>query len=141
MKHLTKIIYCSLFLLLVSCNFKPCERVTDRDVVGYYIPIDSRNNGRQFIQILDNHTFMMMYCVGDSIVVEWGTWIRHSGCRVSLDGIRWLNSPFEEEVIGSRTSGAFGWRFGRLVTGVHEKNFQKVRRRPRLVCESCNRRR
>jgi len=132
MKHL--ILYCSLFLLFISCNFKPCEKVTDKDVVGYYTSDNPANKGKQYIRILENHTFIMAYCHSDSIIIEQGTWGRHDGCHVWLNGIRWFN------IIGERDAevpsyGSFIWVRGKLAMGEYIWSFQKTWRKPKLVCE------
>jgi hypothetical protein len=139
MKYLIIIIYCGLLLLFVSC-FTPCQSVTDRNIVGYYVSGTTRNNGKQFIQVLRNNTFMMVYCAGDSLVTEWGTWKRFNDCFVELDGIRWFNiSGLEDSKYPD--VGTFRWSRGWLNIGAYDESFQKVRQRPQLICESCNRRR
>ena len=124
----------AIILLIASCSGKSCNEVTDKDIVGYYVPDYSVNKGKQYIEILKNYTFTMYYCDGDSIVIEQGTWDRYSGCSVELDGIRWLWIPEEFGGI-SRSKATFTWVRGMLSFGDCTSSFQKVRRKPKLRCE------
>ena len=134
MKQLIKTMYLSLSLLLLSCDFVPCEKVTDKDILGYYVTCYPENRSKQYIKILENHTFTMAYCSGDSIVIEQGTWKRYNSCKVELDGIRWLWIPEDSGGI-SRSRASFTWVRGMLSFGDCTSSFQKTWRKPKLACE------
>ena len=114
----------------MSCNFKPCEKVTDKDVVGYYVPDNPSNKGNQYIRILGNYTYIVFYCSNDSIIKKQGTWDRYNGCDV------FLNISEYNEIPGvTLYYGSFTWVRGKLSRGDYTGSFQKVRRKPKLVCE------
>jgi hypothetical protein len=132
MKHAAKIAYCALSLFFLSCNFIPCEKVTDKDVAGYYVSCNPKNKNKQYIELLDDKTLIMVYCNGDSIIKENGTWDRYNGCRTRLDGIRWFNIPLKDT---ARYDGFFNWVRGKLAMGEDSWSFQKTWRKPKLACE------
>jgi hypothetical protein len=134
MKHIKKIVYYGLSLLLLSCNFKPCEKVTDKDVTGYYVPCSSANKNRQYIEILENYSFVMVYCYGDSTIKEWGTWDRYNGCAMLLNVTRYSDMPSEMQDIPPHY-GHFTWVRGKLSRGEDYWSFQKVWLKPKLACE------
>ena len=133
MKYLTKIAYYCLTWLLLSCNLKPCENVTDEDIIGYYVSANPANKNRQYIEISTNHTFIMFYCNGDSIVDESGVWNRYDGCRVMLNGIRWFNTSNMKDTV--RYTGYFDWVRGKLAMGEDYWSFDKVWKKPKLICK------
>jgi len=130
MKHLVKITYCHLFLLLISCNFIPCEKVTNKDVAGYYVPCNSENRDKQYLKILENNTFVMICCNGSGIIENRGTWQKSKGCYIMLDPNK------NSEIQGVPPYwGAFIWVRGKLAMGDEASSFQKTWRKPKLFCE------
>lgn len=111
-----------------------CEKVTDKNVMGYYVSCNPRNKNKQYIKILPNHTFLMYYCNGDSMTTEMGTWKRSDGCQVKLNGIRWFGLPANiQDTL--RYDGHFNWIRGKLAMGEDSWSFQKTWQKPKLVCE------
>jgi hypothetical protein len=124
-----------LIFAVLSCVFlhKPCDKVTDDDIIGVYVSCNSANNNKQYIEIFKGGKFYMVYCDGKTTIKEWGTWKRYNGCRVFLGGIRWFNTGEIRDTV--RSGGGFGWVGGKLAMGEDDWSFQKVRRKPELICE------
>ena len=130
MKKIMWIMYCSLSIFLFSCNFKPCEKVTDKDIMGYYVPCYPANKRKQYIRLMESNTFIMIYCSGNNIIENKGTWIKLNDCNVAL------RPNQNSEVDGVPPYwGNFGWVRGKLSMGEDRWSFQKVWRKPKLACE------
>jgi hypothetical protein len=75
----------------------------------------------------------MVYCDRDTVINGLGTWRKHDGCRIECHGIRFF---FNTGVDGFTFRGAnFNWVGGKLAMGEDRMSFQKVRRKPKLICE------
>ena len=128
------VIYFFLLILFSSCNYKPCEKVTDMDIVGVYISLNPKNKNKQYIETFADHTFCMVYCDEKNIAIkEWGKWSRFNGCQIIIHGIRHLNTGNDEYL--AKRSAHFVWVRGKLAIGEDYWSFQKVRQKPKLMCE------
>jgi hypothetical protein len=119
--------------IFTSCNFKSCENVTDNDIIGYYISCNPTNKNKQYVNLLENHIFIMVYCKEDSIIEETGNWNRFEGCNVTLNGMKWIN--ISQEAQDTSYYAHFIWVRGKLSMGDDYWSFQKTWLKPKLSCE------
>jgi hypothetical protein len=112
---------------------KPCNKVTDQDIIGVYMSLNQKNKNRQYLETFENGKLYMVYCDGNIVYKEWGTWKKMDGCRVVFNGLRIFNTGVEMDSIPS--SAYFNWIGGKVPLGDDDWSFQKVRNKPKLVCE------
>lgn len=131
-EHLNKLIFITVFSFL-GCTSKDCKEIGEKDIVGYYVSMNSLNEDLQYLEILEDGVYHNWYCEDGKLKQETNKWEYSHHCTVTLADIYWLNSPYKEN---DRGGANFGFNYGRILSmGDDVWSFKRVRFRPKLECE------
>ena len=119
--------------VFASCvNYVPCSEVTDKHVIGYYYSLNEKNRNKQYLQLMDNGTFINVYCDNKFSIRDTGTWKRND-CEVYLNGMRHFNTPMRDPSV--TFSSIYRWMDGKLFLGEDDLSFKKTRKKITVFCK------
>jgi len=133
MKQLSITFLLLSFFLTTCFNRISCDEVTDKNVIGFYYSMNAKNRNKQYLQLIDDGTFINVYCDDKVTIRELGTWERN-GCEVYFNGMKCFNTPLWNTT-REHSSSIYRWINGVLFLGENDVSFKKTRRKPKLICE------
>jgi hypothetical protein len=129
--HSSKLIFV-IAAVFLGCMSKDCKEINEKDVIGYYVSMNSLNKGLQYLEVIKGGICYNWYCENGELKKEISKWEYIKNCTVYMENVYWLNSSKENH----RGAANFGFNYGRILSmGDDVWSFKRVRFRPKLECE------